>query len=301
MPGTRTRTKSFSVAVGVWRVACTAASLLTRTAAAMLRFACALRARGTLDGLEISRQPRPSPGPDQIEVAVHASGLNFRDVLNVLGQYPGEPPLGAECSGVVKRVGKDVERFSPGDRVLVVAPDTFCDWLVVEQHLAIEIPAQLTLTEAATLPVAYLTASIALEEMGQLKSGDRVLIHAAAGGVGLAALQLAVAAGAEVFATASVSKHETLRKMGIQHVFDSRCTGFAAAILHATSGQGVDLLLNTLGQEFIHENVCCLAANGRYLDITKTPHVRHTPRWSCAPTFVATRWIWPNNCKMNRI
>ena len=236
-----------------------------------------IAARGTLDGLEFRQQTRPSPGPEQLEVAVHASGLNFRDVLNVLGQYPGEPPLGAECSGVVTRVGTNVERFSPGDHVLVVAPNTFCDWLVVDQRLAIAIPQHLALADAATIPIAFLTASLALEEIGRIQSGDRVLIHAAAGGVGLACIQLARAVGAEVFATASVGKHETLRNMGIEHVFDSRRTGFAAAVMAATSARGVDLVLNALGQEFIQENVRCLAQDGRYLDITKTPDVREHP------------------------
>jgi polyketide synthase 12/myxalamid-type polyketide synthase MxaB len=236
--------------------------------------------RGTLEGLELRSQPRAAPGPNEIEVAVRASGLNFRDVLNVLGQYPGEPPLGAECSGLVTRIGSEVHDLRIGDRVLVVAPNTFCDFLLVDQSLAIVLPDELSLADAATLPVAFLTASIALEQIGKLGAGQRVLIHAATGGVGLAAMQLARAAGAEIFATASQPKHEKLRELGIQHVFDSRKPGFAHHILAATAGQGVDVVLNALGSEFIEENVQALAQGGRYIDIAKGADVQASPAFA---------------------
>ena len=231
-----------------------------------LEIAC----RGTLDGLQCVRRQRSAPAAHEIEVEVRASGLNFRDVLNTLGQYPGKPPLGAECSGIVTRVGHKVRQFRAGDRVAVVAPATFCEFLTVDESLAVLIPDTLSLEEAATVPIAFLTASLALEELGALKAGDRVLIHAATGGVGLAAIQLAQDAGAEVFATASIGKHETLQNLGIKRIYDSRQSGFAEQILAATSGRGVDLILNSLGDEFVGENVKALATRGKYLDITKS-------------------------------
>ncbi len=226
--------------------------------------------RGTLDGLQCVRRPRVAPAAHEIEVAIRASGLNFRDVLNTLGQYPGTPPLGAEGSGIVTRVGHLVRQLRIGDRVAIVAPDAFGEFLTIDESLAVQIPDAMSLEEAATVPIAFLTAARALEELGQLKAGDRVLIHAATGGVGLAAIQLALDAGAEVFATASTGKHETLKRLGIEHLYDSRRLGFADQILAATSGRGVDLVLNSLGDEFISENVKALAGQGKYLDITKS-------------------------------
>ena len=208
---------------------------------------------------------------------MQASGLNFRDVLSLLGQYPGTPPLGAECAGRIVRVGANVRELQVGEPVVAIAPNSFCDYLTVPCKAVVKVPDGLSLDEAATIPIAFLTASIALFEIGQLQRGSRVLIHSATGGVGLAAIRLAQAAGAEVFATASESKHETLRQFGIQHVYDSRRAGFADGILRATTGIGVDVVLNTLGPEFLAENLRTLASSGRYVDITKTPRTTVQP------------------------
>jgi NADPH:quinone reductase-like Zn-dependent oxidoreductase/NADP-dependent 3-hydroxy acid dehydrogenase YdfG/acyl carrier protein len=228
--------------------------------------------RGTLAGLALVPQPRRAPGSDEVEIEVHASGLNFRDVLSLLGQYPGEPPLGAECAGKVLRVGTGVREFEVGDAVVAIAPNSFCDYLSVGADAVVKVPSCLSLRDAATIPVAFLTASVALEEMACIRRGNRVLIHSATGGVGLAAIQLARDAGAEIFATASEGKQETLRELGIEHVYDSRRPGFTDGILEATAGAGVDVVLNTLGPEFLPENLRALAAGGRYVDITKTDH-----------------------------
>ena len=134
---------------------------------------------------------------------------------------------------------------------------------------AVKLPERLSLEEAATIPIAFLTAATALEYTGRMQQGDRVLIHSAGGGVGQAAVQLAGDAGAEIFATASVGKHDALRKMGIEHVYDSRRPGFAEPILEATSGAGVDLVLNSLTEEFLPENLRAPRAGGYYLDIAK--------------------------------
>ena len=197
-----------------------------------------------------------------------------------LGQYPGQPPLGAECSGVVTRVGNRVERFSVGDHVLVMAADSFRSFLLVDQNRAMTIPQELPLNEAATLPVAYLTASIALEDIGQMKRGDRVLIHAATGGVGLAAIQLATSVGAEIFATASVSKQDTLRKMGINHVFDSRRDRICRADSqrHVETGCRPDSEFTRTG---VHRRKrTCSCRSGRYLDITMAQRVSEHPELS---------------------
>ena len=239
-----------------------------------------VRSRGTLDGLALEQVQRRAPSESEVEVAVMASGLNFRDVLNVLGQYPGQPPLGAECSGVVTRRGARVQGLSVGDRVVVVAADTFCDFLCVPAQRVVPIPAQLSFADAATIPVAFMTALVALQEAGRLQHGERVLIHAATGGVGLAALQLARSEGAEVFATASEAKHHRLRELGVRHIYDSRQPGFADQILQDTAGRGVDVVLNSLGPELIGDNVRALAPHGRYIDITKTPDVETHPQFA---------------------
>lgn len=226
--------------------------------------------RGTLEGLRWMRRPRRHPGRGEIEIDVQASGLNFRDVLNTLGVYPGAPPLGAECAGVVTRIGEPCGELKIGDRVLAVAPDSICSVITVPFQSAVKIPDGLSFEQAATLPIAFLTASLALEDRGDIGCGERVLIHSAAGGVGLAAIQLAHDAGAEVFATASLSKHETLRDLGIEHVFDSRRMGFADQILEATNGVGVHLVLNSLPEIFLPENLRVLAPSGRYLDLAKS-------------------------------
>ena len=226
--------------------------------------------RGTLDGLKLSTVPARSLKPDEILVDVAASGLNFRDVLNVLGIYPGQPALGAECTGTVRQLGSAVTNLQIGDRVAVVAPNTCCNQLIVAAELAVPIPASLSLTEAATVPIAFLTAWFALENKAALRTGQRVLIHSATGGVGQAAVQIATAIGAEIFGTASAAKRDYLRtSLKLDHIYNSRKQGFAQAILEDTKQQGVDVLLNTLGDEFVDENLERLAANGLYVDLSK--------------------------------
>ena len=226
--------------------------------------------RGTLEGLKLSSLPARPLQPDEILVDVAASGLNFRDVLNVLGIYPGQPALGAECTGTVRQVGRAVMDFQIGDPVAVVAPNTCCNPLIVPAELAVRIPSTLSLAEAATIPIAFLTAWYALEETADLCAGQRVLIHSAAGGVGHAAIQIARAREAEIFATASDAKQDYLRaNLNLNFIYSSRNRGFAEAILQDTKRQGVDVLLNTLGDEFVDENLKALADNGIYVDLSK--------------------------------
>lgn len=229
----------------------------------------------TLDGLTLRLTPRRAPGAGEVEIEVIAAGLNFSDVMKALGLYPGladgPVPLGLECSGKISAVSKGVADFHVGDEVLAVAPFSFGKHVVASAHLVARKPEHLSFEEAATIPVAFLTASHALLHQGRMEAGERVLIHSATGGVGLAALQLARAAGAEIFATAGTpEKRDLLRALGIKHVMDSRTLSFADEILKSTNGRGVDVILNSLAGEAIPKGLSALAQHGRFLEIGKS-------------------------------
>jgi NADPH:quinone reductase-like Zn-dependent oxidoreductase/acyl carrier protein/NADP-dependent 3-hydroxy acid dehydrogenase YdfG len=229
--------------------------------------------RGVLDRLVCRPATRRRPGAGEVEIEVRLAGLNFRDVLNALGMYPGDPgPLGSECAGRIVAVGPDVTSVRVGDRVVAVAPaGGFSSWVTVPAPLVARVPEGLELEEAATIPIAFLTAHYALERLAKLTRGDRVLIHAAAGGVGLAAVQLAQRAGAEVYATAgSAEKHAFLAALGVRHVFSSRSLAFAEQVMARTGGRGVDVVLNSLAGDFIPRSLDVLARGGRFLEIGKT-------------------------------
>jgi acyl transferase domain-containing protein len=228
--------------------------------------------RGQLDQVELRAVSRLVPGPGQVEIQVRATGLNFRDVLNVLGLYPGDPgPLGGECAGEVLAVGEGVEHVKPGDHVLALAPASFSSHALTLGEFVFAKPAAISLEQAATIPIAFLSAYYALCRLGRMQAGERVLIHAASGGVGLAAIQLAQQAGAEIFATAgNPRKRDYLKSLGLQHVMDSRSLDFAQQILDATGGEGVDLVLNSLTGETIASSLSVLRAGGRFLELGKT-------------------------------
>ena len=225
---------------------------------------------GAIDDLKFVPGSRVAPGPGEVEVRVAASGMNFKDVLNVLGMYPGDAgPLGSECAGVVSAAGPGVD-LAPGTPVVAVAGHAYDKHVLADARMVAPVPAGLSFTEAAALPVAYLTAHFALNHLARIGPGDRVLIHAAAGGVGLAACAIAQRAGAQIFATAgSPQKRELLRSMGVAHVFDSRSGSFAEGILQATRGAGVTVVLNSLADELIAPSFEVLAAGGRFLEIGK--------------------------------
>jgi acyl transferase domain-containing protein/aryl carrier-like protein len=230
----------------------------------------AVREPGSLDGLSLVATDRRPPASHEVEIEVHAAGLNFRDVLTALGVYPDGLSLGSECVGTVTAVGSDVKGLQPGDPVLAIAQDSFRMHVTVDANFVVRKPKRLSLEEAATIPVVFMTAAYALHHVARLAKGERVLIHAAAGGVGFAAVQLALAAGAEVFATAgSHEKREFLRSRGVEHVFDSRSLGFADEIMTATAGTGVDVVLNSLAGEFIPKSLSVLRPFGRFLEIGK--------------------------------
>jgi acyl transferase domain-containing protein/NADPH:quinone reductase-like Zn-dependent oxidoreductase/acyl carrier protein len=231
-----------------------------------------ITSRGTIDNIRYVAADRPRPGRGEVEIAVRATGLNFRDVLNVLGMYPGQVGApGDEVAGVITAVGDGVEDFRPGDEVVGTARACFATYAIGRAEMLVRKPAALTFAEAVTIPSAFLTAHYALDRIARLRAGERVLIHAAAGGVGLAAVQLAQRAGAEVFATAgSREKREFLQSLGVRHVMSSRTLEFVDDVMIATAGRGVDVVLNSLAGEFIPRSLSTLAPNGRFIEIGRT-------------------------------
>ena len=217
-------------------------------------------------------------GANQIEIEVSASALNFKDVMKATGLFPARlleenlwshETLGMECSGRVVRVGSKVEHVRVGDDVLALSPRTFASHTVTHGALVVPNPG-LTPTQAAGIPVAFLTASMGLEEMARLQPGERVLIHAASGGVGQAAIQIALEIGAEVYATAgSEAKRQLVRDLGVKHVFDSRSLRFAQEIREQTGGRGVDVVLNSLAGDAITQSLSILSDYGRFIEIGK--------------------------------
>jgi phthiocerol/phenolphthiocerol synthesis type-I polyketide synthase C len=234
--------------------------------------------KGLLDNLVLCPTPFRELGDGEVDIEVHAAGLNFRDVLNVLGLYPGAPiPLGGECSGRVLRVGKNVQGIKPGDEVMAVAPACMGTRSMTIAELVVPKPEHLSFEEAATIPIAFLTAYYALHELGRMRAGEKVLIHAAAGGVGLAAMQLARLAGAEVYATVgSAVKRAYLEAQGVRQVFSSRSLDFADEIRAQTGGKGVDLVLNSLAGEFIPASLSLLGPFGRFLEIGRVDIYRNS-------------------------
>ena len=227
-----------------------------------------------LEGLTLLQHAPRRPARGEVEIQVEAAGLNFSDVLKALGLYPGlgtgPVPLGLECAGIVTRVGRGVTARRAGDRVMALAPFSFADRVIAPEHAVAALPRGLTFLEAATIPVAFLTAYYALVTRGGLRPRERVLVHSASGGVGLAAIQVARDLGAEVFATAGTpEKREFLARLGVDRVMDSRSLAFAHEIMAFTDGEGVDLVLNSLAGDAITRGLSVLRDYGRFVEIGK--------------------------------
>ena len=211
----------------------------------------------------------PQPGPGQVVVRVAAAGINFADLLMRLGLYPGtpKPPFvpGFEVAGTVEAVGAGVTSPRAGDRVvaMMLKGGGYAEKAVLPAAHAIPIPPAMSFEEAAALPVNYLTAHQAFHYMAGLRAGERVLIHAAAGGVGLAAIQLARLAGAETFGTASASKHQFLREQGLDHAIDYRAQDFEEEVRRLTNGEGVDVVLDAVGGSSYRKSYRLLRPGGR--------------------------------------
>ncbi|ORA75220.1 hypothetical protein BST28_22245 [Mycolicibacter kumamotonensis] len=228
----------------------------------------------TLDDLTFVPAARANAalGPTEVRVAIRAAGLNFRDVLIALGHYPGRAPLGGEGAGVVLEVGDQVSGVAPGDRVMGLIPEAFGPTGVTDHRLLIRVPAGWSFIEAAAAPTIFLTAYYALVDLAGLQRGERVLIHSAAGGVGMAACALARHLGAEVYATASPAKWATLRAQGIDatHLASSRDLTFKDRFSAATRGAGVDVVLDALAGEFVDASLALLPRGGRFIEMGKT-------------------------------
>ncbi|WP_445166398.1 sulfolipid-1 biosynthesis phthioceranic/hydroxyphthioceranic acid synthase [Mycolicibacterium sp. Dal123E01] len=234
-----------------------------------------IRIPGDLETLELVASERVTPGPGQIEVAVHASSVTFADVLVAMGLLPtvdgGLPELGMDFAGVVTAVGPDVTDHRVGDRVGGFSADgCWGTFVTCDARLAVTLPSALTDHQAAAVTTTTATAWYGLHDQARVEAGDRVLIHSATGGVGQAAVAIARAAGAEVFATAGTEERRTmLRDVGVEHVYDSRSTEFAAQIRRDTDGYGVDIVLNSLTGAAQRAGFELLATGGRFVEIGK--------------------------------
>jgi NADPH:quinone reductase-like Zn-dependent oxidoreductase/short-subunit dehydrogenase/acyl carrier protein len=232
------------------------------------------RERGHLDTLRFMPFALPACGPGEVLIEVKAAGMNFRDVLKALALYPGEAPdariFGDEVAGVVKAVGARVDHVAPGDRVFGLAVFGLASSTVARGGDVRRIPGGLSFEQAATLPVVFMTAWHALQNVARMRKGERILVHAGAGGVGMAAVQIAHYLGAEVIATAgNPTKRSLLETLGVKYVIDSRRADFADAVLELTGRRGVDVVLNALAAEAIPMGLSCLAEFGRFIEIGK--------------------------------
>src|SRR5215472_3830893 len=236
------------------------------------------RRPGGLDALGWEAGASQSAWSDQVELDVHAAGLNFRDMMWAMGLLPEEalidgfagPTFGLECAGVVRSVGSGVTELTVGDRVMGFAPASLSTRVVTVAAALTKIPPEMSFAAAATIPVTFVTAVYALGHLANLAPGERVLIHAAAGGVGLAAIQYAKYRGAVVIATAgSEVKRSFLRLVGADHVLNSRDLAFANTVREITEGQGVEVVLNSLSGEAMERSLEVLAPFGRFLELGK--------------------------------
>ncbi|HZN19653.1 MAG TPA: SDR family NAD(P)-dependent oxidoreductase, partial [Micromonosporaceae bacterium] len=229
---------------------------------------------GTLEDLALVPAPEALEplAAGQVRVEVRAAGVNFRDVLVALGMYPGAASVGSELAGTVLEVGDGVTHLAPGDRAFGLAPQGMGTLVVADARTVVPMPAGWSFEQAAAVPVVFLTAYYGLVDLAGLRRGERVLIHAGAGGVGMAAVQLAHHLGAEVFATASPGKWETLRDLGLpeERIGSSRSLGFADGAMAATGGAGVDVVLSSLAGEFVDASLGLLGDGGRFLELGKT-------------------------------
>jgi len=253
---------------------------------ALRRFRLDFRVPGQLRNLLWLEQPERELAPGEIEVRPVATGLNFRDVMYVMGLLPDEAvehgfagaSLGLEFAGVVMRVGARVEEYAPGDAVMGFGSACFSSHVVTRASAVTPKPEGWSFAAAATVPTVFFTVYYALRQLANLQPGERVLIHGAAGGVGIAAVQLARHLGAEVFATAgSDEKREFVALLGADHVYDSRSLAYAEQILAATGGEGVDVVLNSLAGEAIRRNLHVLRPFGRFLELGKRDFFENTP------------------------
>jgi len=223
---------------------------------------------GDSDVLEVTDAEKPEPGPGQVRIEVEAAGVNFADIMQRRGHYVGGPEPtyvpGMEAAGTIDAVGEGVEREEGGRVVAMTGQNAYAEYVLADAESLFEVPESMSFPEAAGFPVQFLTAHAVLHEWGELEEGERVLVHAAAGGVGTAAVQLASAAGAEVFGTASTDeKLDLAERLGCDHPINYVEDDFAEEILDLTDGEGVDLVLDGVGGETFARSLDALSHFGR--------------------------------------
>nr|WP_237287673.1 type I polyketide synthase [Streptomyces autolyticus] len=231
--------------------------------------------KGTLENLTLLPSPEAAAPLEtgQVRVAVRAAGVNFRDVLNALGMYPGDAGLmGSEGAGVVLETGPGVTDLAPGDRVMGMLPGGFGPLVVVDRRMIAPMPEGWSFAQAASVPIVFMTAYYALRDLAGLRGGESLLVHAAAGGVGMAAVQLARHWGVDVYATASQGKWGTLRSLGLadDRIASSRDLAFEEKFREASGGRGVDVVLDSLAREFVDASLRLLPRGGRFVEMGKT-------------------------------
>jgi epothilone polyketide synthase A len=240
---------------------------------------------GAIDNVVLRMALPPAPGPGEVQVAVEAAALSYPDVLRATGQWPALPdgsrPIAIECAGTVAAVGAGVEGLKVGDPVIAIAPQGLATRAVVPASLVAVRRPDLRAEDAATLPLAYLAAYHALLELSRLAPGERVLVHSAASGVGLAAVHVARRVGADVVATAGTAqKQEYLRSLGVRQVVDSRSASLAAEVAGATGGEGVDVVLSSLPPDAPARSAGLLRSGGRFVQLTPGPAPALSPNRS---------------------
>lgn len=225
---------------------------------------------GPPEVLRVAERPDPPVGPGEVRIAVRAAGVNFADTMARAGSYPDAPAppsvVGYEVAGEVEAVGEGAEGLTAGDRVLAGTRfGGYSELVVVPVGQVVALPERISFEQGAAFPVNYGTAHAALVIMGGLKEGERVLIQAAAGGVGIAATQIAKSRGAEIFGTASASKHDAIREQGVDHPIDYRNLSFEAEVMRITGGQGVDVVIDAIGPTSFKRSYRCLRQGGRLI------------------------------------
>ena len=225
---------------------------------------------GPPEVLRVEERPDPPVGPGEVRVAVRAAGINFADTMARAGTYPDAPPVpcvvGYEVAGEVESVGEGVDAHAVGDRVVAGTRfGGYAELVTVPAVQAWSLPESLSFEEGAAFPVNYGTAYAALVIMGGLKEGERALIHAAAGGVGTAATQIARSRGAVIFGTASASKHDAIRAQGVEHPIDYRNRDFADEVMRITGGEGVDVIIDAIGPSSFRKDYRILRQGGRLI------------------------------------
>lgn len=231
---------------------------------------------GSLSELEVQVIEKTPPGLNEVGLSVVASGVNFKEVLYALGALPmpkgeaGSFEFGFECTGIVSSVGQNVQDINIGDEVVaVIAPGSLGSYTVVNKNFVFPKPKELSFEEAATLPIVFITAYYALMNLAQINKNSKVLIHAAAGGVGLAAVQIAQLMEAEIYATASVPKHSVLKENGLSFIYNSRTLDFVDQIKEDMNAEGLDVVLNSFSGEFIFKSLDLVKNKGCFIEIGK--------------------------------